>query len=261
MNRTKRLKSSLLQTIPILLAAVIFIFSACSKGDGTEAEEPEGTGTAVPFYKLQRVENLAVETDDENPTAEKTEVLFSLEFKKEQPLSYARTNLWDLSLSGLYNSFMGGNNGSNSSNYGTGGPGKGGIMIVDKPFDEVISIPADSEFKTAKGLIGTDDSGAFGEGTGWYLYDFGGLVMGDGSFDKQHVAYALGNALTKANGQPAPIRTVVLRTAKGNYAKIKMISCYKDAYTPEKMLRNTPHMYFTFEYVIVPAGSTKFELK
>jgi len=40
-----------------------------------------------------------------------------------------------------------------------------------------------------------------------------------------------------------------------------MISCYKDAFTADKWFIDTPHMYFTFEYVIVPKGSKKFEIK
>jgi hypothetical protein len=249
-----------------MLAIATVLFSSCSKkNDPTPDTTTPVTSTrsadVVPYYKLQRVENLAAETDDQNPTTPKTEILFSLDYKKEQPSSYAKTTFWDLSLSGLYNSFLGGNNNSNPANSGYQGPGKGGVMIVQQAFDDVTTIPSDSEFKTGKGLIGTDDAGNFGEGVGWYLYDFGGLAVGDGSATKVHVAYALGNALKLANGTTLPARTIIVKTALGDYAKIKMISCYKDVFTPDLMFTNTPHMYFTFEYVIVPAGSTKFEIK
>lgn len=248
-----------------ILCLVVLSFSACSKKDAVNPdptpEMPARDADKVPYYKLQRVENLAAQTDDQNPTTPKTEILFSLDYKKEQPASYAKTSFWDVSLSGLYNSFLSGNNNADAANTGYQGPGKGGITVLQKTFDEVTAIPADNEFKTGKGLIGTDDAGAFGQGTGWYLYDFGGTTVGDGSDTKVHVAYALGNPLKLANGTILPARTIIVKTAAGDYAKIKMISCYKDVFTPDQMFTNTPHMYFTFEYVIVPAGSTKFEIK
>ncbi|MCX2430792.1 hypothetical protein [Pedobacter sp. GR22-10] len=244
---------------------LITFFASCKKDKLVATEKEPVTSTRsldmVPYYKVQRVENLQVETDDSNPTAPKPEVLFSLDYKKMQPATYGKTSFWDISFSGLYNSFMGGNNGSNSDNAGYTGPGAGGITILAKSFEDLTDIPVASAFKTARALIGTDDMGEFGVGIGWYLYDFNGSIVGDGSYDKKHVAYALGNAFTLANGQKTQPRTIIVRTAKGDFAKIKMISCYKDVFTTDKMMRNTPHMFFTFEYVIVPAGSTKFEIK
>jgi hypothetical protein len=248
-----------------ILAVVALTFSSCSKKDAVTPDPTPETSTRdadkVPYYKLQRVENLAAQTDDQNPTSPKTEILFSLDYNKEQPATYAKTSFWDISLSGLYNSFLGGNNNVDQTNTGYQGPGKGGITIVQQAFDDVTAIPSATDFKTGKGLIGTDDRGNFGSGTGWYLYDFGGTTVGDGSATKVHVAYALGSALKLADGSTLPARTVVLKLASGDYAKIKMISCYKDVFTTDQMFTNTPHMYFTFEYVIVPAGSTKFEIK
>lgn len=249
----------------LMLAVLASTFTACKKNDAVTPDPVPVTTTRdadkVPYYKVQRVENLAAQTDDQNPTVPKTEILFSLDYKKEQPATYAKTSLWDISLSGLYNSFLGGNNNSDIVNSGYQGPGKGGVTIVEKAFDDVTAIPADADFKTGKGLIGTDKNGNFSDDIGWYLYDFGGTTVGDGSDTKVHVAYALGSALKLADGSTLAARTVIVKTATGDYAKIKMISCYKDIFTPDQMLTNSPHMYFTFEYVIVPAGSTKFEIK
>ena len=251
-----------------MLALAALAFNSCSKSEGVKPDDtkpvvvtPTRDADKVPYYKLQRVENLAAQTDDQNPTEPKTEIFFSLDYKKEQPATYAKTTLWDISLSGLYNSFLGPNSNSDASNSGYQGPGKGGITIVPQAFDDVTTIPAAADFKTAKGLIGTDDKGNFGTGTGWYLYDFGGTAVGDGGPTKVHVAYALGSPLKLADGSTLSARTIIVKTASGDYAKIKMISCYKDIFNPDQMLTNSPHMYFTFEYVIVPAGSTKFEIK
>ena len=264
-HKMKRLQLKFKQSAAFIFSLLIIsiLSVSCSKDEEITPEEPpveESTGS-VPFYKLQRVENLAAETDDKNPTVPKTEVLYSLENKTEQPLTFAKTSLWDLSFSGLYNSFLSGNNSANSLNTGYQGPGKGGIIVLEKSFDEVTDVPADSEFKTGKGLVGTDKAGAFGDGTGWYLYDFGGILIGDGSEQKKHVAYAAGEPLKLKDGTTLSARTIVLRTANGNIAKIKMISCYKDAFTADQWFKDTPHMYFTFEYVLVPKGSTKFEIK
>ncbi len=240
---------------------VILLFAACSKENVSADDPEEEPSTEVPYYKLQRVENLNASTDDENPLVDKQEILFSLKYKKEQPLNYAKTTRWDISLSGLYNSFIGGNNKTDASNSGYQGPGIGGIMILARAFDDVTDVPEDHLFKTGKGLIGTDDAGYFGQGVGWYLYDFGGALVGDGSYDKMHVAYALGDSLKLSDGNILSPRTIVVRTASGDYAKIKMISCYKDAFKPGDWFRNTPHMFFSFEYVMVPAGSKKFEIR
>lgn len=257
MNTLKYLKkySSLL-----MMGLMITMAGACAKDDDPGTEPPLEPGK-VEFYKLQRVENLAAETDDSNPTVPKKAVYFSLEDKQEVSLNMAKTHRWDLGLSGLYNSFVSGNNGDNAANFGAGGPGKGGVMIVEKPFAEVVNIPADSEFKTGVGVIGTDNMGDFGEGTGWYIYDFGGGIIGDASYEKSHVAYALGSPIKLKSGNTAPARTLIVRTSRGNYAKIKMISCYKNAFSPELWFRNTPHMYFSFEYVMAPKGSSKFEVR
>jgi hypothetical protein len=233
-----------------LLAIISVLFTGCSKDDEVtpKTEEPAPNGI-VPYYKLQRVQNFLAPADDSAPTTPPPVVYYSLENKEQVAADFKTTARWDLSFSSLYNSFIGSNNGKNKENPGFGANGIGGILILKQPFEEVTAVPADADFSTSKS-VGTDDLGAFGEGTGWYLYDFAGTIRGDGSEQKKHVAYAMPES-----------RTLVVRTSSGDYAKIKMISCYKDAFTPAEWFKDTPHMYFTFEYVLVPKGSTKFEIK
>ena len=246
------------------LTAAILSTLSCSKDQDNNITEPEKQDSAIVtgnFYKLLRVENFQGDTTNTDPTAAKATMYYSLEANTARPESYVKTSKWDLSFSSIYGSFIGGNNGRDINNYGHGTTARGGILILEKAFDSVINIPADDQFNTRNGVFGTDNFGAFGVGTGWYLYDFGGDIVGDKTYDKQHVAYALSDTLTLANGTKVIPRTLVVRTAGGNYAKIKMISVYKDAFTLDKWSRNAPHMYFTFEYVMVPAGSTKFEIR
>jgi hypothetical protein len=244
----------------LLLAVSV---TACKKSSVGPDPGPVDTTTAPAgnFYKLIRVENFKGDTTDADPTAPKATLFYSLEENVDRSSNYQKTSKWDISLGGLYNSFFAGNNGLDVNNWGYGTSARGGIIALKQRFEDVIDIPGDDLFKTGKDLIGTDDAGAFGSGIGWYLYDFGGDIVGDKSYDKQHVCYALGSGITLADGSAVGPRTLVFRTANGHYAKVRMISVYKDAFAPDKWFRNTPHMYFTFEYVMVPKGSKKFEIR
>lgn len=244
----------------LCILALLAVFASCKKDDASPDPGPDPVEESI-YYKKLRIENFAVQTDDENPTQAKPAVLLNLYTGKEAPTAYKKTTRWDISFSGLYNSFLGANNGTDANNVGVGSPGKGGIAIVEKAFDEVTEVPSNAVFHTITGKIGTDNAGAFGEGVGWYLYDYGGTVIGDGSTQKQHIAYALGTSLTTQAGAVIPARTVIVKTAIGDYAKIKMISCYKGLYTPAEWYKDAPKMFFTFEYVIIPAGTTRFEIK
>lgn len=231
------------------LALFMAFATACSKDDAPTIEPGPETGT-VAYNKIITVLNFGADMPEgSQPLDEQAPIYFSLENNAPVPLAYKLTNRWDLSFSSIYRSFIGGNNGTNSGNLGAGGPGKGGVICLAKGFDEVVDIPADNEFKTSSSVIGTDDSGAFGEGLGYYLYDFGGTIKGDGSYDSMHVAFAL-----------PEIRTIVVRTAKGNYAKISILSLYKDLLDSRLWKRNSPHTYLSFKYVLAKAGSKKFTI-
>lgn len=228
---------------------IISLNSACSKDNN--GEEPIGydddltsTDEAV-FNKIITVKNLgkaAGEPADAN-------LFFSLENNKVIPLAQQKTNRWDFSLGAIYDSFFGGNNGKDKDNLAFGGSGRGGVICLAKPFDEVIDIPKDSEFQTGSHIIGTDDSGDLGQGVGYYIYDFSGTIKGDGTEQKKHVAYAMPES-----------RTLIIRTAKGHYAKIQVQSLYKDLLNPADWKKDSPHTFLTFKYVIAKAGSTKFSI-
>lgn len=238
---------------------------SCSDKDDPKPEEviPPDDTTPVDesmYNKLIRIENVPA-TQDNDFTNDADPVYFSLEKKVKIDAKYKQTNRWDLAFTGLFNSFLSGNNGSNSTNLGYGNTAKGGITIVEKKFEEVVDIPADNQFKTGIGAIGTDDYGDYGEGIGWYLYDFYGTLVRNGAVQDAHICYPLHSGLTLKNGTVVPPRTIILKTAKGDYAKIKMISVYKDVFEAKDMYKDAPHVFFTFEYVLAKAGSTKFEIK
>lgn len=253
-------------------AFLLFItgFTACSKSnEPTPEPEPEPEISETMFNKLIQVRNFGEDLPEGTaPDSDQTPIFFSLEENKATDQAYRRTNRWDISFAGIYRSYLGGNNGTNggiSPSYGANGSGVGGIMIVEKAFDEVVDIPADNQFKIGRNVVSTDDNGDMGNGVGWYLYDFGGTLVRDGAYDNAHVAYALDEPLeiTLPNGEKKTVqpRTVIVRTARGNYAKIRMRSIYKNKLDRDSWKRNDEKPYFSFDYVLAKKGSTKFEVK
>ena len=131
-------------------------------------------------------------------------------------------------------------------NGGESGPGGAAAQIMTETFASVLEAPeggymADGEnpncpaVETPVGPVpGTPLAVCTGSGNGWYNY----------------------------NGQtnlilPIPGRTIVLRTAEGNYAKMRILSYYKD--NPDIPSADTPSRYYTFEYIVQPDGSRNLE--
>lgn len=254
------LKSRILISLSFFVMG-ISLYSCEGNGSTPEIELPTESGDMVEFYKTHKVTNWYVKVNFDDSQEGLHEHYYSLEYGKERDRTYQKTDLWDISFSNMLNSFLGANNGKSTSSYGSGGPGQGGILILEEAFEDVIDIPSDTEFKTGKDEITNDGMGDMANDPndiGWYIYDWEGTIMGDGSPDKQHTTYALGNPMQLGNGSDSPLRTIVVRTAQGNYAKVKIISCYKDAETQDKMVKDAPKMYYTFEYTLVPKESTKF---
>lgn len=255
----------------ITALSLLFIvnFSACSKSDPTPEPDPDPIIPETMFNRLIEVRDFGEDLPaGAAPDSDQDPIYFSLEENKPADVSYRRTNRWDLSFAGIYRSYLGGNNGTGggiSPSFGAGGAGAGGIMIVEKSFDEVVDIPADNEFKVGRNVISTDDNGDMGNGIGWYLYDFGGTRVRDGAYDNAHIAYALDTPLdiTLPNGEKKTVqpRTVIVRTARGNYAKIRMRSIYKNKLDRDTWRRNDEKPYFSFDYVLAKKESTKFEME
>ena len=238
--------SNLLKFIAIFV--FLTLLGACSKSDPKIEPEPNPEISEGMFNRLITVKNFGEELPAGSlPTTAQSSIYYSLEQNKAITPDYRLTARWDISFAGIYRSFINCNNSSNGD--GIGGPGKGGIFLVKKKFEDVVDIPSDAEFRRGEKPYGTDDSGAFGEGLGWYLYDFGGNIKGGGAENKKHVCY------------PIEEHTLVVRTANGNYAKIKIQSIYKDLLDPKDWYKTSPTPFFTFQYVLAKAGSTKFEIK
>ena len=125
-------------------------------------------------------------------------------------------------------------------NGGTSGPGQGGAVVLEVPFDEVTEAPTGDQFR----VDGVDEcpNGVKrairpGSGNGWYNYD-----------PTTHII------------TPIPGRTIVVRTADGRYAKVRILSYYKGAPDPGTIdPEANPSRYYTFEYVFQPDGSRRLQ--
>ncbi len=104
------------------------------------------------------------------------------------------------------------------ANGGDSGPGEGGLQIVEGIFEQIEQAPSDN----------FEDSNS-----NWYSYDMATHVI-----------------------SPTPGRVLIVRTADGRYAKLRILSYYKDA--PDTPSLMDPARYYTFEYIFQPDGSTDF---
>lgn len=255
LNRTKYIA---------LLCIGLAINTACSKSDPVtepvvEPPKEEESNTGL-YNKLITVRDFAATDKNDGNNAAPT-VYYSLETNKGIPETHRQTRNWDIAFSNIFNSHVSGNNGVNNTNFGYGNNAAGGILIVEKAFDEVTEVPADAEFKVIGDAIGMDQNGDEGNGVGWLLYDFYGRLVREHAIQNEHVAYALGSDLTLKSGKVIKPRTLIVRTAKGNYAKIRPVSMYKGLYTSDKWFKDSPHVFISFDYVLVPKGSKTFEIK
>ncbi|MFT4603782.1 MAG: hypothetical protein ACI9W4_000498 [Rhodothermales bacterium] len=126
---------------------------------------------------------------------------------------------WDLALQGT----------SIFVNAGTSGPGNGGVQIVEGTFEELTEAPVGGY------TVDSTDGTAIpaGSGNGWYNYN------------------PATNAIT-----PIPGRVLVIRTADGRFAKIKILNYYRDS--PAEITAASESRYYTFEYVLQANGSRAF---
>ncbi len=113
-------------------------------------------------------------------------------------------------------------------NSGTSGPGHAGAFIYNGLFDDLKEVPADSSFKS-------DNSPVYAIGSSWSTYN---------------------GATMTINATPGKV--LVIQTADGKYAKMEILSYYKNAPANPNAFKDEAR-YYTFRYVIQANGSKKFE--
>lgn len=196
---------------------------------------------------------------------------FSLEKISSVHTGYKKSERWDVALG---YAMIAANNGSYQG-LGYGSSAIGGLVLVDSAYSQVMTVPDDDLF-SVPGSSGLDNS--FGSGPGHMLYTFVGnpfhpeevawtegndpqLVL-EGNYYK-HMMYPLSEGLAETypgayNGFTVKPKTVIVRTAAGNYAKIEIQSVYKGTLDYKQMSRKLPINYLSFRYMVIRADEKRF---
>lgn len=205
-------------------------------------------------------------------------MLFSLERFSSINLFYKTTERWDLSFSGLFRSSIGVNNGR-TAGLGYGSSAIAEIAVLDTPYSKVTHIPENIRFQ-APGEVGLDAQGTLSNQLGHVVYTFGGnfvrpdKVAGYDENDPQssleanqymHMMYCLSEDLITAfpkakslQNKPLKPRTIIIKTARGNYAKLETQSIYKGVTDPILMRRGYEVPIYSFRYILIKADEGRF---
>lgn len=144
-------------------------------------------------------------------------VYYSLERNEVVPESEANTSKWDIAFART----------TILINSGTSGPGQGSAQVLIGIFEEIETAPLDGYR-----IDNAPESYAIptGSGNGWYSYN------------------PAANTINPIAG-----RVIVMKTASGKYAKLEMISYYKNAPSNPGSADEARHYTFRFSYQ--PDGS------
>jgi HmuY protein len=153
--------------------------------------------------------------------------LFSFKTGEAVANADSATNQWDLGFRGT----------TIIVNSPTSGPGTSVVQVVSGIFEELVEAPldgykSDDKNATIKNAIPT------GSGNGWYTATGGGP----------------GSATVV---KPIAGKIIVVKTADNRYAKMEILSYYKDA--PANPTGTEPSRYYTFRYVYQPNDTRSFE--
>lgn len=159
-------------------------------------------------------------------------VLSSLVTDSAQRRADSTGTAWDIGFRGTTIIFNGGES----------GPGEASAQILAQLFDEVVEAPAGGyttdgentacpQVQTPAGPVpGSKLAICTGSGNGWYNYNPDQLLI-----------------------SPIPGRTIVMKTATGNYASLRILGYYQG--NPNPPDPNKPSRYYTFEFIVQPDGS------
>lgn len=209
----------------LMLAVCIGLCCSCTKNsDGTD------TPDNASIWIKDLPGDTAARMSGGGSASFKT-LYFNLDSGKAVTISEAdkATTKWDLAFTGPYNSEVYVNYGGYEYNPGYGGPGKGAVVQIEKPYAQVNNAPSDAEF--SKSLL-TKIGWESGSNGGWFFY----------SMDN-HIAVPIKN------------RTFTIRTASGKYAKLELLNVYKGN-PPVVTDLYWPAPYLTFRYFIQKDGSS-----
>lgn len=134
------------------------------------------------------------------------------------------TTAWDLGFNGT----------TIIVNSGTSGPGTAGAQVVSGIFDEISEAPETGYLTDDNTTVPVTYAIPKGSGNGWYNYDGATNVI-----------------------SPIAGRVILVRTSAGKYAKMEILSYYKDA--PVSPSATDADRYYTFRYVYQSGTGTSFK--
>ncbi len=142
-----------------------------------------------------------------------------------------KSDKWDICFGGIYNSEITINSKLMPKSSGYNGVGLGMLYVTDTPYFKVIEAPSNAVFEAFaedQTTVGWND---YPKGhLGWYFYSLNSHIM-----------------------RSIKGRTIIIKTAKGKYAKIEMNTLYFN--NPEKPTIHTPAPYFNFRFYLQNNGS------
>jgi HmuY protein len=115
-------------------------------------------------------------------------------------------------------------------NSGTSGPGAAGAIVLTGVFSDVVVAPDTGYLQDDKTSASNPYAIKKGSGNGWYSYDPSNNVI-----------------------SPIAGRVLVFRTADNKYAKMEILSYYKDA--PSAPTSSSVDRNYTFRYIYQPDGT------
>lgn len=200
------------------------LFVACEKDENPTANNSSLTSNVVKDLVADTIVGLS----NGQPVGVGKYTFYSLENNTVVPSTDSNTNKWDIAFRGT----------SILTNAGTSGPGAGGAFVYVGTYDELKTISPDSVFR--KDSAPTSFAIPFGSNKGWYVYD------------------PVNNLIT-----PIPGRVLVIKTAKGKYAKVEIINYYKGGTTPAPSasddIKLKTQRFYTFRFVYQPNGTASFQ--
>jgi hypothetical protein len=142
------------------------------------------------------------------------------------PSTDSASNRWDIAFKG---SLIIVNN-------GTSGPGNGGAFVQVGLFNEIAQVSNDSTIRVDNA---PNYAIQFGSNRAWYTYN------------------STANLIT-----PIPGRTLIIRSANGNFAKLEILNYYKGGTTPSVSasddVKIRQQRYYTFRYTYQSNGTKVF---
>lgn len=216
---------TILSFLVLSLIALSIFFSSCSKSDPSPV-----TISSITFNSLPADPPTGGYNPNNGQPIGVTRKFTFFSFKTGGVVANtdSATNKWDLGFNGTTILVNGGPQRS----------GKGGAIVATGIFTEMTSAPESGyDVDSLVSVNGTSKRTyaiPTGSGKGWYNYN-------------------------PSNNTISPIagRFLVVKTGDERYAKVEIISYYKDA--PSTITSSTPDRYYTFRYVYQADGSKSFK--